>query len=112
MFINASSGQVVNLILTVEEAGIITVDVDHPLISTQFSVRSSDEIVNGTNYCVLSTTNVLQFDGTSTLSLQFRIPFIEQGLDGEFDIEGITPIDFVSKVEVTGAIKSSSIEVI
>lgn len=112
MQVRASSGQVIRLDLVADQDGIISVDVDRPLISVRFSVRMRGSATTAANDCVLSTSNVVQFDGTNALSMSFRIPFAEQGIDGEIDVEGVTPVDVVSEITITGAVKDARVEVI
>lgn len=109
MQIRSYSGQVVRLDLLTDQIGIIDVDVDCPRLSVRF-FGASELLVE--NHCILSTTEVLQMGGSYALSIQFRIPFVEQGVNGESDVEGVTPADVVSEVIVTGAVTSTSFEVI
>ena len=109
MQIKSHSGQIVRLDLLTDQIGIIDVDVDRPRLAVRF-FSASDLLVE--NHCVISTTKVLQMDGSYALSVQFRIPFAEQGVDGEFDVEGVTPVDVVSEITITGAVTSTRVEVI
>lgn len=109
MQIKSHSGQIVRLDLLTDQIGVIDVDVDRPRISVRF-FGASEALVE--NHCVVSTTKVLQMNGSYALSVQFRIPFVEQGVDGEIDAEGITSIGVVSEIVITGAVTSTSVEVI
>lgn len=109
MQIRSYSGQIVRLDLLTDQIGIIDVDVDRPRLSVRF-FGASDALVE--NHCVISTTKVLQMEGSYALSVQFRIPFAEQGTDGEIDVEGVTPVDVVSEITIIGAVIDASFEVI
>ena len=109
MQIKSHSGQIVRLDLLTDQIGVIDVDVDRPRISVRF-FGASEALVE--NHCVVSTTKVLQMDGSYALSVQFRIPFVEQGSDGEIDSKGVTSADVVSEIVISGAVMNTSFEVI
>tara|TARA_R110000868_G_scaffold223318_2_gene475194 strand:- start:2338 stop:2661 length:324 start_codon:yes stop_codon:yes gene_type:complete len=107
MQVQAYSGQIVSVTFAANAGEAVAIDVDCPLLAVQFTGASGSE-----NYCILSASRVLQMDGSYASTIQFRIPFGEQGINGEIDVEGVTSIDFVSEVTITGTVSYSHVEVI
>jgi hypothetical protein len=109
MQIRSHSGQVVRLDLLTDQIGIIDVDVDRPRLAVRF-FGASESLVE--NHCVVSTADVFQTGGSHALSVTFRIPFVEQGVNGEINATGETSVNVVSEITITGAVTSTRVEVI
>lgn len=116
MQIEASSGQIIGIDILTDIDAIVFVSVDRPSIKTLFQADGgrSDGCSDGENASLLATSISVENDHMR-ISLRFRVPFLEEGPNGNLNMDGLealTAVTVLSTCVVEGAFLQASMGMI